>query len=328
MNRVFLTGGTGYIGGVLAARLRERGDTVVALVRSTSRTEALEALGAELVVGDLGDRVGMAVGMAGCDWVVHAAAELDLEASAGGMQETNVDGTRHVVEATLEAGVERFFSFSSIAYFGGSPPDGTAADESAPLQKPFPSHYSATKHAAERVVQEGAARGLSVNTVYPGLVYGPPGKRTGANALLRAIAKGRYPVVVGPDRWTSWVFIDDLVDAVVAIMSERAPGENYLLAGEAVQLRDLIRMICERAGIDPPARELSVRKARWLVRLVTPLFRLRGKRFPIGRQQLESLARHWRFSDAKARRELHWQPRGLAVGLDATIPHLLEREAA
>ena len=137
----------------------------------------------------------MREGMSGADWVIHAAADLDMDGGpAERMRQANVQGSENVASLAYKLGVGRFLSVSSMAYFGGSPPDGSTADESAPLQTPFPTLYSATKHSGERAIQEWAKKGLRINTVYPSLVYGPPGKKEGANAILRGLpARGGTP---------------------------------------------------------------------------------------------------------------------------------------
>ncbi|HVF61278.1 MAG TPA: NAD-dependent epimerase/dehydratase family protein [Thermoanaerobaculia bacterium] len=320
--RVFLTGGTGYIGKALCRRLVEAGHEVRALVRPTSDAAPLAALGIATFRGDVTDRASMREGMSGADWVVHAAAELDVRAPEERMRRVNVEGSENTASLAHKLGVGRFLSVSSIAYFGGSPADGAAADESARPLTPFPSPYSATKHAAERAVQEWGKRGLRVNTVYPSLVYGPPGKREGANAILRQIIRRRLPAVVGGDRRTSWVFLDDLVDGIARVMERAAPGRDYVLAGEIVRLRDLVRRVCALAGVAPPRRELPVGLVRAGVAVTAPLFRLAGRRPPFQPSQISSLARHWAFDDARARRELDWRPRGLDEGLPPTVAFL------
>src|SRR6185295_4282729 len=197
--RIFLTGGTGYIGRALARRLAEGGHEVRALVRPTSDAEPLWRLGAATFTGDIGDRASMREGMSGADWVIHSAADLDFEGPAERMRGANVQGSENVASLAYKLGVGRFLSVSSMAYFGGSPPDGSVVSEEAPVQTPFPTLYSATKHSGELAIQEWAKRGLRVNTVYPSLVYGPPGKKEGANSLLRGFLKGRFPFLVGAD---------------------------------------------------------------------------------------------------------------------------------
>jgi 2-alkyl-3-oxoalkanoate reductase len=320
--RVFLTGGTGYIGRVLARRLAEAGYEVRALVRPTSEAEPLKQLGIATFVGDIADRVSMREGMSGADWVIHAAAELDLNRPPEQMRRANLQGSENVASLAYKLGVGRFLSVSSMAYFGGSPIDGSAAGEDAPLQTPFPTHYSATKHSGELAIQEWAKRGLRVNTVYPSLVYGPPGKKEGANALLRGFLKGRFPVLVGADRRMSWIYLDDLVEGMLKVMAKAPPGRGYLMAGDVAILRDLVERVCALGGVKAPRLNLPLGAARIGLALSAPLYRLRGRRPPFSAEQLNSLERHWAFDDSRARTELDWRPRGLGEGLPPTVEFL------
>ncbi len=327
--RILLTGATGYIGSALARRLAREGHELRALVRATSRSGELEKLGVATFTGDVADpetkRSSLREAMSGCDWVLHLAAELDPAAPLERMRRVNVGGSEAVASLAYKLGVGRLLSVSSVAYFGGSPADGTPASEESAPQTPFPSAYSLTKHEGELAIRGWAERGLAVNTVYPSLVYGPPGKKQGANWLLRAIFKGRFPVLVGGDRKTSWVFLDDVVDAVVRLMERAAPGRAYLLAGDVATVREIAGWIHELGGAPPPRVHLPLGVARVATALTAPLFRLAGKRPPLPPEQLANLSRHWAFDDARAREELGWQPRSLAEGLPPTIEYIKEQ---
>lgn len=320
--RIFLTGATGYIGRALCLRLRAEGHELRALVRATSRTETLTGIGVATFVGDLADRASMREAMSGADWVIHAGAELDLESAAGRMERANVAGSENVASLAHKLGVPRFLSISSIARWGGSPDDGTPATEETPQRLPLPTRYSRTKAAGEEAIQAWSKRGLQVNTVYPSLVYGPPGKKQGSNALLRQLFLGRFPAMIGADRKSSWIFLDDLVEGLVRVLERSRPGRGYLLAGDIVTTREMADRVAALGGSPAPRREVPLAAARLLLRLAQPYFRLRGRRSPIPVEQIASLERHWAFDDARARAELDWRPRPLAEGLPLTIDHL------
>ncbi len=325
--RIFLTGGTGYIGRALAARLRSDGHEVRALVRTTSVTAPLEAIGALTFAGDVTDRASLREGMSGADWVIHAAAELSLAATDGTIQGANVAGSENVASLAFKLGVGRFLSVSSMAWWGGSAADGTPSDESSPPQLPFPTRYSATKHAGEQAIQQWAKRGLRVNTVFPSLVYGPPGKKEGANFLIRQFLLGRFPLLVGADRKTSWVFLDDLVDGIVRVMQQAPPGRGFLFAGATATVREMANMIHTLGGAPAPRLSLPLPIARAAAALGAPLYRLRGRHPPIPPEQLRSLARHWAFSDARAQQELGWRPTNFAEALRRTVEYLRAEDA-
>jgi nucleoside-diphosphate-sugar epimerase len=266
-------------------------------VRPTSQVEELRRLGVALFPGDLADRASMREGMSGADWVIHAAAELDPTAPTERMQQANATGSEHV---------------ASLAFKLGVPP-----------QLPYPTPYSATKHAGEAAIRAWAARGLRVNVVYPSLVYGPPGKRGGTNSLLKNLARGRFPALIGAERKASWVFLADLVEGMVAVMERALPGRDYLLTGDVTTVRSLAERVCALAGIAAPRRNLSPALARVALAAASPLLRLLGRRPPLPPQQVRSLDRHWAFDDRRAREELGWTRRSLDEGLPPTIAFLL-----
>ncbi len=319
--RIYVTGGTGYIGLELCRRLAADGHELRCLVRPTSRREALEALGAACFVGDLTDRYSLREGMSGADWVVHAAAVVSSVASPEQMESANVAGSENVASLAYKLGVGRFLSVSSVAFFGGSPEDGSPATEETAVQ-PFPNRYSATKHAGQRAVLRWAQEGLRVNTVYPSLVYGPPGKPDGANPMLRRLAGGRLPALVGADRKTSWVFIDDAVDGIARVLETAEVGRDYLLAGEVATIEEVARTVTSMVGVPMPRLRLSVLQAKLLAGLAAPFYSLRGRRPPMDAELLRNLERHWCFDDSRARRELDWRPRSLEEGLAATMDYL------
>lgn len=317
--RIFLTGGTGYIGRSFARRLVEAGHEVRALVRPTSNVEPLRQLAIATFVGDVTDRASMREGMSGADWVIHAAADLDHSGGPERMRRANVQGSENVASLAYKLGVGRFLSVSSMAYFGGSPPDGSAPREDGPLQTPFPTLYSATKHAGELAIQEWAKRGLRVNTVYPGLVYGPPDKKGGANSILRNFLRGRFPAVAGADRKMSWIYLEDLLEGMLKVIDKAPPGRAYLMTGDVATVRDAVNRLCKEGGIRAPRFNAPLGLLRVGANLSKPFFKLRGRRPLISGEEFTSLERHWAFDDSRARAELNWHPRGLCEGLPPTV---------
>lgn len=319
---IFLTGGTGYIGWALAQRLVADGHQVRALVRPTSDAEGLRRMGIATFVGDLAERESMRAGMAGADWVIHAAAELNLSVAPARMRRANVSGSDNVAGLACELGIPRFLSVSSIAYFGGSPEDGSAADEESPPWLPLPTLYNVTKHAAELAIQRWASRGLPVNTVYPSIVYGPPSGRRGVNKVFRALLDRRLPFVAGGDRRLTWIYLEDLVDGMARLLGKAPPGRAYLMTGAVATVREVVDRLCEIGGVPPPRLELPLGPLRVAATLAWPLLWLRGRRPPYSAEQLNSLRRHSVFDDRRARVELGWHPRGLDEGLPPTVEHL------
>src|SRR5215204_4569799 len=173
--KIFLTGGTGFIGGHIAKRLRDRGDEVVALVRSPGKGKPLAAIGCELVDGSLDDDATIRSGIEGCDAVIHGAALYEVgipKSERENMRRANVDGTERVLRAALDAGTPRVVYISTVAVFGNT--RGETVDETYEADgKSFTSYYEQTKYEAHKVAERLIAEGLPCVIVQPGGVYGP-----------------------------------------------------------------------------------------------------------------------------------------------------------
>ncbi|MEM7583271.1 MAG: NAD-dependent epimerase/dehydratase family protein [Acidobacteriota bacterium] len=323
--RIFVTGATGYLGGVLCRRLVGQGAQVKALVRATSCLDTLADLDLETVIGDVTAPESIRPAMAGCEWVVHAAADTDFNGPQERMRRINVEGSATLAALAREQGDVRLLAVSSVACFGASPADGSLADEHAPVRQPLPSPYAITKHAGQQAILEQAAKGLDVNIVYPSLIYGPgrgASRIQGANWMLHGLSSSRTRLLVAPGRLTSWVHVDDVADGIVRVI-ERAPaGRSFLLAGDVTTQRSLVDRLCALSDQRPPAYNLSIPAARALLPVFSLLSFVLRRRAPYGRRQLASLERHLAFDDTRARQELEWTPRDLSDGLPPTVEML------
>ncbi|MDQ2912233.1 MAG: NAD-dependent epimerase/dehydratase family protein, partial [Chloroflexota bacterium] len=172
--RVFVTGATGFVMGAVARALRARGDAVTALVRSQSRPAALTAIGCDLVAGDVTEPTGAAGELARCDALIHGAAIYEIGVTAErrrAMEETNVTGTRRMLDAARRAGTRRIVYVSTIAAFGNT--HGAVVAEGHRPTSPPASAYEDTKRRAHDIALEAARNGAPIVIVQPGQVYGP-----------------------------------------------------------------------------------------------------------------------------------------------------------
>ena len=314
--RIFLTGGTGFIGGEVARRLRERGDEVVALVRSPAKATALTRMRCELVTGDLSDRDALALGLRGADAVIHGAAlyEIGIPASArAAMTDANVGGTSRVLTAALDAGVTKALYVSTVAVFGNT--NGKVADERwTRATDGFTSVYEQTKVEAHRVAQDLVAQGLPLVTVQPGVVYGP-GDTSELGGLVDRLLNGKLPLMPFPTMGVTPVHRDDVVSGILLALDQGVVGESYVLAGEPTTMGTLMRTLAEVAGVKPPRGAAPT----WLLKAMAPFGRVIGPMmgFPPNMKELISSSdgvTFWARSD-KAQRELGWTYRPLSEGL-------------
>jgi nucleoside-diphosphate-sugar epimerase len=315
--RVFLTGGTGFIGGEVARLLRARGDAVRVLVRTPAKAAALDALGCEIVVGDLSDEGALTEACRGVDAVIHAAAIYEVGIPAdrrSTMVDVNVCGTERVLGAALTAGVRRAVYISTVAVFGNTA--GHVADEGWVRHDDgsFTSAYEETKALAHRRAHEIAARGLPLVTVHPGLVYGP-GDPSTVGSMLSRFLDGKLPMLPFPDFGATPVHRDDVATGVLLALDNGIPGESYILAGEPLRMCELVGALAVAAGRRPPRFTLPT----VLVRAVVPIGRFIGPAmgFPPNLREVLSSSDGVTFwaTAKKARDELGWTSRPLAEGL-------------
>jgi nucleoside-diphosphate-sugar epimerase len=315
--RAFVTGGTGFVGSRLVHRLLERGDDVVALARLPERANLP---GAEIVKGDLSDRGRLAYAMAGSDAVFHLAADYRLgirRSERPAMWETNVTGTENVLDAAVEAGVGRIVYVSTVNAFGNT--RGRVVDES--YDRPpddYISTYDETKHRAHRAASERIAAGAPILIAQPGVVYGP-GDHSVAGGQIAQAAAGKLRYVSFPELGMNVVYVDDVVAGILLVHDRGRIGESYVLGGEVTTMRALIDAAAAAAGRRPPRLTMPTVLMRPLVPFGPLVARVLGTPPNLGEliSACEGVT-YWA-SDAKARSELGYSPRGLQEGLRLTV---------
>jgi len=317
--KVFVTGGTGFIGGEVVRQLRARGDEVAALVRNPAKGGKLSDLGCELVSGDLGDEGVLRRGMAGCDAVIHAAAMYEVGIPAKqrpAMWEANVAGTERVMEAALAAKVPKIVYVSTVGVFGNT--HGRVLDESGPLGNGEGSWYERTKIEAHRIAQRLREQGLPLIIVQPGGVYGPDDHSQLGNVIHQFVS-GRLPAMAFPELGVNFVHRDDVVAGVLLALDRGRVGESYILGGEIATAGQLVETLGRITGRRPP----RVTVPSVLLKLSAPLGPLVAPRlgFPPNLRELISASdnvTYWARHD-KAVRELGYAPRPLEQGLRDTL---------
>jgi nucleoside-diphosphate-sugar epimerase len=326
---IFLTGGTGFIGGHVAAKLRERGDNVRALVRSPEKAKELEAIGCEIVAGTLADDAAVASCMEGCDAVIHGAAiyEVGIPASRHEeMRQANVAGTERVLRAALDAGIPKVVYISTVAVFGDT--DGEVVDESYkhPAES-FTSFYEQTKYEAHQVALGLIEEGLPCVIVQPGGVYGPGDHSELANLTKQTLA-GKLPLIPFPEFGVTIVHVDDVAAGVLLALDAGRVGEAYVLGGDTTTNRELITTIAELGGRKPPTRALP----SGIVKAIAPFGRVAGPLmgFPPNMRELITSTdgvTFWASSD-KAKSQLGYAPRDLQTTIADTLRETGKLKAA
>jgi dihydroflavonol-4-reductase len=301
VTKVFLTGGSGLIGGALAARLAERGDEVVALARSDAAESALAARGARVVRGDVLDEDALAAGMAGCDLLYHVAGINTMcPDDPAALFHVNVRGAELAVRAAARAGVPRVVLTSSAASLGE--PHGSVGDEDTRHRGTYLSVYERTKHEGE-IAAFAAARstGVELVSINPSSVQGP-GRSGGTARILIAYMNGKLPAFI--DTHISLVDIADCAEAHILGAERGRTGRRYVINGATLTSREALDIGARVAGVEREPRILPAPVARAAGALVELAYRVRGKKPPLCREMVRTLLHGHRYDGSRATREL------------------------
>ena len=322
---VLVTGGGGFLGSALVRRLLAEGHRVRSFARGAY--PELEALGVEVVRGDLTDAAAVRGACAGCQLVFHNAARAAVWGRYDAFYGPNVAGTRNVLQACRVEGVTRLvFTSTASVVFGRA--DIRGGDESLPYPRRQASPYAATKAEAERLVLAADGSALRTLAIRPHLIWGPGDTQI----VPRIVAQARAGKVVRVGDGTNVVdttYIDNAVDAHLLaaralLGNPRASGRPYFISnGEPANLWRLIDRILTAAGLPPVRRSVPAPLAVALGALVGEVHvRLHRPGEPrLTRFLAEELSTsHW-FDIGAARRELGYEP---AVSLEEGLRRLGE----
>ena len=305
---VFLTGAAGYVGRNLARSFVGDGVAVTALVRTPEAAERLRALGAIPVVGDILDPH-LASRMAGCDAVVHAAADTDHGHGGAAQMRTNAGGTENVLRAARAAGIGLALHLSTESVLSDGKPLKNV-DETHPYPARPAGSYTRSKIAAEKVALSMAAPGFEVVVVRPRFVWGRD-DTTALPTLLQAAQAGQLAWIGGGGYLTSTTHIDNLCHGVNLALRRGRSGETYFLSdGEPVAFRTFISALLETQGQAAPTSTIP----RPVVRAIAAVGDLIGKASggrkpaPLTLQVFASSAVEVSLDIGKARRELGYAP--------------------
>ena len=248
----FVTGATGFIGSHVVRLLRTRGDRVRILVRESSRARNIDGLGCEIVVGDIRDATSLGRCVQGCRWVYHVAADYRLWArNPHEIYESNVAGTRNLLSACCEAGVENVVYTSTVGTIGMRP-DGVPTDEETPVSlDDMIGNYKRSKFMAEQVALEFAHSGLPVVIVNPTAPVGAGDiKPTPTGKVILDYLRGRMPAYV--DTGLNIVAVEDVAQGHILAARKGRIGERYILGGENLSLQEILETLARICGSHIP----------------------------------------------------------------------------
>ncbi|MCE5323536.1 NAD-dependent epimerase/dehydratase family protein [bacterium] len=256
MKRVFVTGGTGFIGAHVIRKLIERGNRVIALVRPYGNPTLLKGLDVEKYVGDITDFDSVYAATAGADEVYHIAADYRLWApDPREIYYNNLGGTLNVLEAALRRGVGRVVYTSTVGCLG-VPKDGSQGDEDTPVtREELVGHYKKSKYDAERVALEYAGKGLNIVIVNPSTPVGPGDvKPTPTGKMILDFMKGKMRAYV--DTGLNIISVDDVAEGHLLAAEKGVTGRKYILGNRNLTLKQIFDILADVTDRTPPSMHI------------------------------------------------------------------------
>ena len=319
---VLVTGGTGVVGRGVVRRLVADGRSVRALARSGGSEDAVAALGAETVRGDVLDLGSLTQAMRGCSTVFHVAGVNGMcLRDPSDMLRTNVEGSMNAVRAAADAGVGRVVYTSSSSTIGE--PRHTVGREDSPHRGSYLSAYERSKHLAERRVFELAKTlAVEVVSVNPSSVQGP-GRATGSARLLLEVVNGRLPVLV--DTTISLIDIEDCAKGHALAETRGTPGERYLFSGASLTTREAVDLLDRIWGLPRRVRFAPGWVAKAGGELAGAVAKVLRRDATLCPEAVRTLLHGHRYDGSKAARELGLRYTPVETTLRRTLEWCEER---
>lgn len=255
--KTLITGANGFVGSAVMRHCLDAGQEVRVMVRPGSDRKNLEGLDVEIIEGDLQDKVSLEIAVKNCNAVFHVAADYRLWIpDPDNMYQTNVKGTRDLMLASAEAGVDKIVYTSSVAVLGINS-DGTPATEETPVTVDnMIGHYKRSKYLAEKEVSKLVDKNeLPAIIVNPSTPLGPRDiKPTPTGNIILETLNDRMPAYV--DTGLNIVHVDDVAKGHLLAFEKGKIGERYILGGENLSLQAILGIICELTDKQPPKIKL------------------------------------------------------------------------
>jgi dihydroflavonol-4-reductase len=303
--KVFITGGTGFLGSYIIKELVSKGYPVRALRRSIKLPFYIDAAvfaPVEWVEGDVLDVVALDEAMKGVDAVIHAAATVSFyKSERGEMYKVNVDGTANMVNIAIENNIGRFLHISSVAAIGRSNTGEEVTEEKKWQSSNINTHYANTKYGAEMEVWRGMGEGLNTVIVNPSTIIGYGDWNSSSCSLFKTVYKG-FPWY--SDGINGFVDVEDTARAIVLLMESSISGERFIINGDNWSFQKLFNSIADAFGTKRPWRKATplLGQLAWRIEKLKSLFS--GKKPPITHENAKVAHSKTYFSSRKIREAL------------------------
>lgn len=310
-----VTGAAGFLGSHVARQLVARGEEVRVLMRPSSSNRAISDLSLEYVTGDLRDVASLERAMKGVRRVFHVAADYRLWAKKPqDIYDSNVGGTKNLLAAAKQAGVDQLIYTSTVATIAVDRPELPNEFTDSKLEE-MVGHYKRSKWMAEQEVLREAKEGAPIIVAMPTTPVGPwDWKPTPTGKIILDFLNGKMPGYV--DTGLNFVGVEDCAAGHLLISEKGKPGERYLLGAENLTLKGLLDLMAKLTGLSAPSLKIPHGMALGVAYLNSALSRLVGKEPGIPVEGVK-IAQHKMFVDAsRAQRELSFKPGPVSAALE------------
>ena len=318
--KTLITGANGFIGSAVMRCLLEAGHDIRVMVRPGSERRNLEGLSVEIIEGDLQDKASLEQAVGGCNALFHLAADYRLWIpDPDTMYQINVTGTRDLMLASAQAGVEKIVYTSSVAVLGLNS-DRTPANEETPMTiEDMIGHYKRSKYLAEKevtkLVDENQLPAVIVN---PSTPLGPRDiKPTPTGSIVVDTLNNRMPAYV--DTGLNIAHVDDVAEGHLLAFEKGKIGDRYILGGENLSLQTILGIICDLSDKTPPMIKLShnlILPIAWCMERWADI----SKKEPRATvDEIRMSRKHMYFSSEKATKELGYQFRPAKEAINDAI---------
>lgn len=313
-----VTGASGFLGSHVARQLVERGDSVRVLLRPSSNNRAIADLPLEYVTGDLRDSASLAKALAGVTRVFHVAADYRLWAKRKqDIYDSNVGGTKNLLDAAKRAGVSQFIYTSTVATIAVDRPEQPNEFTDAKLEE-MVGHYKRSKWQAEREVLDAAKQGFPAIVAMPTTPVGPwDWKPTPTGKIILDFLNGKMPGYV--ETGLNFVGVEECATGHLLVSEKGKVGERYLLGAENLTLKEVLDTLANLTGLSAPKLKIPHGLALGVAYANTAFSRLLGREPGIPVEGVK-IAQHMMFVNAtRAQKELGFKPGSVAAAFERAV---------
>lgn len=318
---IAITGANGLLGSFILKKFQEENIQAVGLKRASSDLSLIQnsQKNAEWRNADVNDSTSLLESLKGMDTVIHSAAVVSFDPRAKNkIYNTNVEGTRNLVNACLSVGVGHLIFISSVAALGRKKGQIEINETNQWAESDLNSDYAKSKYLAELEVFRGQEEGLNISIVNPSVILAPSNSNKSSAQIFKYVIKERSFYVDGD---INYVDVRDVAEIVFKLYHEKITGEKFIASAGQIGLKDLMDQIAHRLGKKSPSIKISpnlVHAAAWLEEMRC---RLTGSEAVISRQSVKMPKEKFVYQNEKSVNQLKMNYRPLAETLDWCCNH-------